>query len=129
MRILLAAGADRSLKAEANTTLLMSAAGSGHLEVVKFVYEELDSQIGAVNQAGSTVMHAAVTGTGRLATQEEICEVIQFLADHGAKLDEPDGSGLTPIEIADRLPIDKGVDLLTALILKSGKKPRVGTLR
>ena len=63
------------------------------------------------------------------ATQAEICEVIQFLADKGAKLDEKDGRGRTPIDIADRLPIDKGVDLLTALIIKSGGTPKVRTKR
>ena len=49
-------------------------------------------------------------------TQPEVCEVIQFLADHGAKLDELNGAGRTPIAIADNLPVDLAVDLLTKLI-------------
>jgi len=129
MRALVAAGADAKLKAQGNTTLLMSAIGSGHVGVVKYTFQELDSDINAVNDFGSTLMHAAVSGTAQVANQAEICEVIQFLADKGAKLDEKDGRGRTPIDIADILPIDKGVELLTALIVKSGGTPKVRTKR
>jgi len=126
---LVAGGADPKLKAQGNTSLLMSAVGSGHVGAVKYTFAELDNDIGAVNVYGSTLMHAAVSGTAQLATQAEICEVIQFLAEKGAKLDEKDGRGRTPIEIADLLPIDKGVELLTALIVKSGATPKVRTRR
>jgi ankyrin repeat protein len=128
MRALVSAGADPSLKAQDGTTLLMAAAGSGHVGVVKYAYE-VDPHVDAVNGAGATVIHASVTGTGGLATQPQICEVIQFLADHGAKLDEKDASGRTPIQIADFLPIDKAVDLLTELIIKSGATPKVRSKR
>jgi uncharacterized protein len=128
MRTLVAGGADARLKAQGNTTLLMSAAGSGHVEPVKYAHE-LAPEVEAVNEYGTTVMHAAVTGTGTIATQAEICEVIQFLADKGAKLDEKDRTGRTPIAIADTLPIDKGVQLLTDLIVKSGATPKARTRR
>ena len=74
-------------------------------------------------------MHAAVTGTWRNSTQPEICKVIQFLADKGAPLDEKDARGRTPIDIADILPIDKVVDLLTELIMKSGATPKTPSKR
>jgi ankyrin repeat protein len=128
MRALVAAGADPSLKAQANTTLLMSAAGSGHLEPVKYAYE-LAPEIDAVNEYGSTVMHAAVTGTLGVSTQSKICEVISFLAEKGAKLDERDRTGRTPIAIADILPIDNAVELLTRLIVKSGATPKAASRR
>jgi ankyrin repeat protein len=128
MRVLVAGGADPSIKAQGGTTLLMSAVGSGKLEVVKYAYE-LAPDIDAVNDFGSTVMHAAVTGTLGPSTQAEICDVIRFLAEKGAKLDEKDGRGRTPIDIADVLPIDKAVELLTELIIKSGGKPKVTTRR
>jgi uncharacterized protein len=128
MRALVAAGADPSLKAQDGTTLLMAAAGSGHVGVVKYAYE-LDPHVDAINDAGATVIHASVTGTGGLATQAQICQVIQFLADHGAKLDETDAAGRTPIQIADILPIDKAVNLLTELIVKSGATPKVRSKR
>jgi hypothetical protein len=106
----------------------MSAAGSGHVAPVKYAYE-LAPEIEAVNDYGTTVMHAAVTGTGAISTQPEICEVIRFLAEKGAKLDERDRTGRTPIAIADTLPIDKGVELLTQLIIKSGATPKVTSRR
>jgi hypothetical protein len=55
--------------------------------------------------------------------------VIQFLADKGAPLDEKDARGQTPINLADRLPIDQAVDLLDALIRKSGAIPKTPSKR
>jgi ankyrin repeat protein len=123
VRALVAGGADPKLKAQDGTTLLMAAAGSGHVEMVRYAYE-LDSDVKAKTNTGSTVMHATVTGTMALSTQPEICKVIQFLADKGTPLDEPDARGRTPINVADILPIDKAVELLTDLIVKSGATPR-----
>jgi ankyrin repeat protein len=131
MKLLVAAGADPKLSGQDGTTLLMSAVGSGKPAVVKFTYP-LDSRIDVVTDSGATLIHASVTGTANGATQSaqnDVCEVIQFLADKGAKLDERDKSGHTAIELADRLPIDKAVDLLTALIIKSGATPKTPSLR
>jgi len=50
--------------------------------------------------------------------------VVQFIADKGAPLDEKDGRGRTPIDIADGPPIDKAVELMTQLIIKSGAQPQ-----
>jgi ankyrin repeat protein len=128
MRALIAAGADPKLKAQDGTTLLMSAAGSGHLEPVQYAYE-FDQDVKAVNDSHNTVVHAAVTFTMTNSTQPEICRVIQFLADKGAPLDEKNARGRTPIETADTLPIDKAVELLTDLIVKSGATPKVRSKR
>src|SRR6185295_9999216 len=46
-----------------------------------------------VTTGGNTVMHTAVALNGR--SQPEVCEVIQFLADHGARLDELNAAGRT----------------------------------
>jgi ankyrin repeat protein len=123
MRALIAAGADPKLKAQDGTTLLMAAAGSGHLEPVQYAYE-FDQDVNAVNDSRNTVVHATVTLTMTNSTQPEICRVIQFLADKGAPLDEKNARGRTPIETADTLPIDKAVELLTDLIVKSGATPK-----
>ena len=69
----------------------------------------------------------AVGMNGR--TQPEVCEVIQFLADHGARLDEMNAAGRTPIAIADGLPVDLAVNLLTKLITARGEKPKIPSKR
>jgi ankyrin repeat protein len=123
MKALIAHGADPKLKAQDGTTLLMSATGSGHVGVVKYAYQ-FDQDVKAATDNGDTIMHAAVTGTlGANATQADICEVIQFLADKGVPLDEKNARGRTPIDVADVAPIDKAVELMTALIIKSGAQP------
>jgi uncharacterized protein len=128
MRLLVAAGADPKLKGQDGTTLLMSAAGSGHVAVVVYAYE-LDPDINAVTETGDNAVHASVTGTIRNSTQPEIAKVVQFLAGKGANLDVKDDRGRTPIAIADVLPLDTIVELLTKLIVKSGRTPQTFTKR
>jgi uncharacterized protein len=122
VRALAAGGADPLIKAQDDTTLLMFAAGSGSPGVVKYAFEKLDPRIDSVATNGATVMHFAVTGTSAVATQDEICEVIRYLADKGAKLDEKDGLGRTPLQIATRSSLEKPAALLTDLIAKSGAR-------
>jgi hypothetical protein len=62
MKALLEHHADPKLKAQDGTTLLMSAAGSGHVGVVKYAYE-FDQDVKAATDTGDTIVHAAVTGT------------------------------------------------------------------
>ena len=128
MHALVDAGADPKLKAQDGSTLLMAAANSGHLDAVEYAYQ-LDPEVKAVTDKQQAVMHAAVTGSMQLSTQPEICKVVQFLADKGADLDPVDANGRTPIIIADVLPIDMAVELLTKLITASGAKPHVATKR
>src|SRR5262249_19414536 len=106
MRALVAAGADASVKAQDGSTGLMAAASGAKLPAFKYAYE-IDPHVDAVTTTGNTVMHVAVGLNGR--TQPEVCEVIQFLADHNAKLDELNDAGRTPISIADNLPVDLAV--------------------
>jgi len=122
MKALIAAHADTTLKASDGSTLLMAAVGSGHVEAVQYAYE-FDKDVKATTDSGASVVHVSVTGTLGASTQPEVCKVIQFLADHGAPLDEKDGRGRTPIDVADVLPIDKAVDLLTAILIKRGTPP------
>jgi ankyrin repeat protein len=121
MKMLVAAGADPKLRADNGTTTLMYGAGA-KLATVQYAYE-IDPNVDVVNKSGQTPIHASISG-GVQRTQDEIVEVIQFLADKGAKLDELDAAGRTAMTIADVGPIDKAVELLTALILKSGNTPK-----
>ena len=126
MRALVEAGADPRLKAQDGANLLMAAASGAKLKTFTYAYE-IDPNVDAVTAAGNTIMHVAVSLNGR--TQPEVCEVIQFLADHGAKLDEMNGAGRTPISIADGLPVDLAVDLLTKLMTARGETPKIPSKR
>jgi ankyrin repeat protein len=126
MRALVAAGADPGLKAQDGTSVLMAAAAGARLETFTYAYE-IDPNVEVVTTTGNTPMHVAVGLNGR--TQPQVCEVIQFLANHGAKLDEMNGAGRTPIAIADGLPVDLAVDLLTTLITERGGRPKIPSKR
>lgn len=126
MRALVAAGADPSLRAQDGTSVLMAAAAGARLKTFTYAYE-IDPSVDVVTLTGNTTMHVAVGLNGR--TQPEVCEVIQFLADHGARLDEMNGAGRTPIAIADNLPVDLAVDLLSKLIAARGEKPKIPSKR
>jgi ankyrin repeat protein len=126
MRTLVAAGASPGVKAQDGTNLLMAAASGARLKTFKYAYE-LDPDVDVVTTTGNTIIHASVAQNGR--TQPEVCEVIQFLADHGAKVDEMNGAGRTPIALADGLPVDMAVDLLTKLIIERGGTPKIPSKR
>jgi ankyrin repeat protein len=126
MRALVAAGADASLKAQDGSNLLMSAAAGARIKAFTYAYL-LDPDVNVVSSGNTTIMHVAVGLGGR--TQPEVCEVVQFLADHGAALDELNGAGRTPIAVADNLPVDMAVALLTKLITERGGKPKIPSKR
>jgi ankyrin repeat protein len=126
MRALVAAGADPGLRAQDGSSVLMAAAAGARLKTFTYAYE-IDPSVDVVTTTGNTPMHVAVSTNGR--TQPEVCEVIQFLADHRAALDELNGAGRTPIAIADGQPVDLAVDLLTKLITERGLKPRIPSKR
>jgi ankyrin repeat protein len=126
MRALVAAGADPAARAQDGTSVLMAAASGARVKTVRYAYE-IDPHLDVVTTLGNTLMHAAVALGGR--TQPEVCEVIQFLADHGAKLDEMNAAGRTPIAVADNLPVDLAVDLLTRLLAERGERPKIPSKR
>jgi uncharacterized protein len=122
MRVLVAAGADPLLRTQDGKNLVMVAAGGGKINTVKYAYE-LDPHVDLVAEGGATIMHLAVGLGGR--TQPEVCEIVQFLADHGAALDELDAGGRTPIARADGIPVDQAIDLLTKLLADRGLEPKI----
>lgn len=124
MKTLVAGGADPKIRAQDGSSLLMNATASAKLAAVEYAYS-LDDDVTVVTDSGTTLMHQSVTGTQNRATQEEICEVISFLASKGAALDLKDGRGRTPIQVSDVIPIDKAGALLYRLILASGETPLV----
>jgi ankyrin repeat protein len=105
MRLLLANGADPKINTGVNITPLMAAAGIAWasnqdrateaevLEAVKLLVEEQKLDVNFVADTGETAMHAAAYRGAN--------SVVQYLFDHGAKLDVVDKSGRTPLAIAN----------------------------
>lgn len=123
MRVLIEAGADTKLKAQDGTSLFLAAAGSGHVGAAKYAYE-FDKDVKAVDSLGFTAMHESVSGTGRLATQPELTELVQYLADIGVPLDEVDSRGRTPIQVGDGAPLDQPIQRMADIIISRGGTPR-----
>jgi ankyrin repeat protein len=124
MEALIAAGADTTVKAQDGSSLLFLAVASARLPVVELAYSH-DDDVTVVTGRGTTLMHRiASSRIGTSLTQDEVVDVVRFLASKGAALDDADGRGRTPIEIADYLPIDKAVNLLYDLIIESGNLPK-----
>jgi uncharacterized protein len=127
MRALVAGGADAALRAQDGANVVMAAAAGAKIKTLKYAYE-LDPDVTAVTDpGGNTVMHVVVALNGR--TQPEVVELMQFLVDHGARLDEMNAAGRTPIALADGQPVDLAVDLLTRLLTERGEKPKIPSRR
>ncbi len=105
MRLLLDKGADANRPSEDHTTPLLAAAtgqgarfaGGEERPEPEFVAAirlclEKGSDINAANDRGDTPMHAAA--------QRGADQIVQFLADHGARLDLKNKSGRTPLDLA-----------------------------
>jgi uncharacterized protein len=125
MRALVRGGADAKLKAQDGTTVLTYAVASGHLDAVQYAYELNPDVKVASTVNGLTLMHKAVLNTIGRVTEDQLCEVIRFLAAHGALLDELDARGKTPLYYANQIPIDKAVTLLHDLVIQSGGQLKI----
>jgi ankyrin repeat protein len=105
IRLLLASGADPSLRQKNGSTALMFAAGLGRglgvfakdygtdadlLEAAK-VLVAAGADVNAATEAGETPMHYAAQVSN---------DLVRFLADHGAQLDATDKKGRTPADMA-----------------------------
>jgi ankyrin repeat protein len=128
MKVLVDAGANPKMHATDGSTLLMAAAAGGHIESVKYAFE-LDPDIKAMTDRQETVMHAAMIGTRRYATEAEITEMVKFLAEHGGELDSMDKNNRTPIALAKVIPLDSTIDLLTKMIVATGATPKPSKAR
>ncbi len=105
MRLLLAQGADPKINTGVNITPLMAAAGiawasnqdraseADVLDAVKLLVEEQHLDVNFAAETGETAMHAAAYRGAN--------SVVQYLFDHGAKLDVIDKSGRTPLAVAN----------------------------
>ncbi len=129
MRYLLKLGADPLIPTKEHITPLEAAAGVGiyrtaespgtieeAMECVKIAYES-DKDVNHVDDIGRTAMHgAALRGANN---------IVQFLFDHGAKLDFVDKKGWTPLVIAEGVfypDVFKTEEQTAVLLRKLGAK-------
>jgi uncharacterized protein len=122
MRALIEAGADPKMKAQDGASLLLSAAASGRVPATKYAFE-FDKEVKAVDKAGRTAMHMCVSNAGSGATQTEMTELAQYLADIGVPLDEKDARGRTPIQTGDNIPLDQPIQRMADIIVSRGGTP------
>ncbi|HEV3332410.1 MAG TPA: ankyrin repeat domain-containing protein [Bryobacteraceae bacterium] len=104
MRLLLEHGADPAITTLGGTTALMAAAGVGWVPRQTYT-ESRDSMLEAVKlcvEHGADVNAADVKGLTALhgAAYRGADEVVQFLAQKGARLDRKDNEGRTPLALA-----------------------------
>ena len=123
MRALVEAGADVKLKNQDGASLFLAAAGSGHVTAAQLAYQ-YDKDTKAVDSHGFTAMHESVNATGNLATQAELTELVQYLADIGVPLDQLDSRGRTPIQVGDVFPLDQPIQRMADIIISRGGTPR-----
>jgi uncharacterized protein len=116
VKVLLAKGADPKLTTKSGMTPLMGAAGLGtkeedttgrkktEPEAIASIQLCLDAgaDVNAADNQGETALHGAA--------QKGWDQVVQFLADHGAKLDVKDKKGRTPLDAANGLMGNGGFD-------------------
>jgi ankyrin repeat protein len=121
MKALIDAGADITLKPQDGVGFFLAAAASGHVEAAKFAFQ-YDKDVKAVDKLGRTAMHQAITNM-RGATQDDMVEMVQYLADIGVPLDEKDSRGRTPIQQGDPIPLDKPIQRIADIIVSRGGTP------
>jgi len=106
VKLLLEKGGDAKLATRAGINPLMASAGLGtreedstgrfktEAEIVSTIQLCLEAgvDVNAVDGRGDTALHGAA--------QKGYTKVVQFLADHGAKLDLKDKRGITPLDAA-----------------------------
>jgi uncharacterized protein len=116
VKVLLAKGADVKLTTKFGMTPVMAAAGLGtkeedttgrkktEAEAIASINLCLDAgaDVNALDNQGDTALHGAA--------QKGYDEVVQFLVDHGAKLDVKDKRGRTPLDAAMGLMGNGGFD-------------------
>jgi uncharacterized protein len=108
MQLLLEKGADPKVVTKAGVTALMVAAGMGHANTIRRGEQPIEAMkicldIGVdINAATDKTLNTALHAAAGQGTDD----IVQFLADHGAKLDLKDNKDRTPMDVALGLKAD-----------------------
>ncbi|MFF8844253.1 ankyrin repeat domain-containing protein [Streptomyces sp. NPDC015127] len=112
MRTLLPAGPDLKITNRFGGTSLIPAAERGHVDYVRAVLRETDTDVDHVNQLGWTaLLEAVILGDGDRAHQE----VVELLITAGADPGLPDRDGVAALRHAERRGFTEIAGLLRAV--------------
>ncbi|NGO74550.1 ankyrin repeat domain-containing protein [Streptomyces sp. YC504] len=112
MRALLPGGPDLKLVNRFGGISLIPAAERGHVDYVRAVLRETESDVDHVNRLGWTaLLEAVILGDGGRAHQE----IVELLITAGASPGLADGDGMTALEHAERRGFDEIAGLLRAV--------------
>jgi ankyrin repeat protein len=132
MKLLLDKGADPKVVTKAGVTALMVAAGMAHAKTIRGGEQPIEAMTIClekgvdINAATDKTLNTALHGAAGQGTDD----IVQFLADHGAKLDAKDSKGRTPRDVALGVAADAvGVEVhqSTADLLRKLMGPEAAT--
>jgi ankyrin repeat protein len=99
MRVLVVSGADVNFRADDGTTLVLAAVSS-NAETLSLALSYAPD-INITNNNGKTALHVLLGYTFYMPlTIEQIADMFEVLAKHGANINRPDNKGQTPLTIA-----------------------------
>lgn len=115
LKLVIKAGADPSITNRYGGTALIPASEHGYVDVIKELLTNTDIDINHVNNLGWTaLLEAIILNNG----DEKQQQTVQLLIDHGADVNIPDHSNVTPLQHAR----EKGFIAIENILLKAGAK-------
>lgn len=115
LKLTIDAGANTKITNRFGGTALIPASEHGYVDVVEMLLTQTDINVNHVNNLGWTaLMEAVILNDGGEKQQQ----TIQLLIDHGADVNIPDNSKVTPLQHAR----ERGYAEIEQILLKAGAK-------
>ncbi|MES1039936.1 ankyrin repeat domain-containing protein [Peribacillus simplex] len=115
LKLAIEAGADPSITNRYGGTALIPASEHGYVEVLKELLSKTDIDVNHVNDLGWTALLEAIILNDGDGKQQQ---TVQLLIDHGADVNIPDNSSMTPLQHAR----EKGFKEIEQILLSAGAK-------
>ncbi|MEF2096451.1 ankyrin repeat domain-containing protein [Bacillus sp. CFBP9009] len=115
LKLAIEAGADPTITNRYGGTALIPASENGYVEVIKELLTKTDIDENHVNDLGWTALLEAIILNDGDGNQQQ---TVQLLIDHGADVNIPDNSSMTPLQHAR----EKGFKEIEQILLTAGAK-------